>query len=894
MAAIFPPGVYPTLPATTFVLELNPGPESKYQIRDVGPQGSPTPIFVDLRYGDPLDNNSAFADVFRRARKYQGAPQALEIGPGCTFNKTFLGGQDTNKDTTIYWAPSFSSPISQFEPVRDVHVYARDPIAGRPRLNGWEMSARAQNNSGGSGFLNHQNGKTHGPVTFRGIDIHSNGGEYCIHSAIGERQSFGKFGWYDTQLVGEAGSFQASGFQYDCDMFMRAAYGQWELIDVTAVGAAREHFCYVDAMQGDSIFANCFCGPGLVDAPGNGRTMFQFVQRGDEGSNQNGPIEGSNELSGFGTIWVCNNVAQGCGRQGGHAYTFVGHLGEIRLIDNQALDCESGAYLFWSDWAKGLWTTAGLFLVADPLNPKLVEMPISGTAFNYGKVIADGMTATQAVPWPSSRTPVRFAGIADLEIGAFDIDMPDANRTMWFWQHNTSNNALDPLDNGNVKFLGSKVGATVSSYPGWVAGATKATYGSQDNNNQPQTGGAIPLATLNAMVDDDAGLIYPPWPQAGPGTINPSVVTPNPLVLSLSIPVVTATQPATIVVTPDPLVLSLSAPDVGVSAPITVSITPPLRLGLRFSNDLAVVHDVTVRPSPLRLRLTLPPVSAAGGPIVLVPDPLVLSLSTPAVSTLHPITIAPTPLSAALSMPAVAAQADALVTPDPLVLSLSTPVVGVQALVSVQPDPLRMGLRTPLVSVNDDLFVGPAPLVLSLSAPTVAAISPAIVTPDPLALRLTVPPVAIGGEFIQIAPLVLTLLLPETPIGDAPAPITFEVVLLASATEIDTDMATAPPVWSGTTVNFVGVFKHPSGALAGEAVDISGTTIREILLQDPNGGPAQSFGAAVVTDGADGKIQVERPLTLAGDWKMQAHVSGGGLDLFSAVVQFTVQHSLQT
>lgn len=81
---------------------------------------------------------------------------------------------------------------------------------------------------------------------------------------------------------------------------------------------------------------------------------------------------------------------------------------------------------------------------------------------------------------------------------------------------------------------------------------------------------------------------------------------------------------------------------------------------------------------------------------------------------------------------------------------------------------------------------------------------------------------------------------------------------------------------------------------AGTAVDLSGYSTLEILLDDPDGNTS-TLTASFTTDGTDGKIEAATTSGLideAGTWFVQAKVSDGTTTIRSRVAQIQVYDNL--
>lgn len=80
----------------------------------------------------------------------------------------------------------------------------------------------------------------------------------------------------------------------------------------------------------------------------------------------------------------------------------------------------------------------------------------------------------------------------------------------------------------------------------------------------------------------------------------------------------------------------------------------------------------------------------------------------------------------------------------------------------------------------------------------------------------------------------------------------------------------------------------------GVAVDISGSTTKDMLFRDP-GRNLITKPAGFVTDGADGKMKYVAAGDLNDDlglWEIQAHVVGTGYDYHSAIGKYVVARNI--
>lgn len=76
--------------------------------------------------------------------------------------------------------------------------------------------------------------------------------------------------------------------------------------------------------------------------------------------------------------------------------------------------------------------------------------------------------------------------------------------------------------------------------------------------------------------------------------------------------------------------------------------------------------------------------------------------------------------------------------------------------------------------------------------------------------------------------------------------------------------------------------------------DISGATVKKILLKKPDG-TVLTKDAVFVTDGKDGKIQyvtITGDLNAIGKWKVQAHLTFASGDWHSSIDDFQVDGNL--
>lgn len=490
------------LPPAKWRIELNAGGgANKYNLYDLV-AGGPA-ITTDNRFGLPLDDR-AMNDCLRRASKYEGALQTVNVDPGCNFTQTFVGGQTNGINYSHF------GPLSNPRPVKQVCVASTDP-ANKGRLRGIKFDRLVGSTNVGK----------HDEVWFADLEISSDtaNAKYCMNSALdpneGSLQAQGMIRLYRNEFTSPPGNF---GGEYGCDINIRFSYAQWDALENHFLGVPIQYNMYLDAIQGDSNFERNV-GHALASGKGPGRGFNQFVQRARTDGNQNGPFYGSSLIFGTGTINFIDNVVYGASSANGpKAYNFVGgHLGGlIRFHGNQALDSYSGGLIFWEDAGKGMHTTAGVFLFP--------PWPVSGTAFTFLEVDVQDFTLTLADPWPHPDTLCRFAGILDLKIGEFSITQPNSSRPdMWFWEW-PQDQPVDPLDNGLVKFLTAQVGASPSQYSGW-SGSNKARYGPTNVTPGPNM--------TNQDIDNLAdtyqaanGSQYPPWFVQGPGGVNPATVKP--------------------------------------------------------------------------------------------------------------------------------------------------------------------------------------------------------------------------------------------------------------------------------------------------------------------------------------------------------------------------------
>lgn len=95
---------------------------------------------------------------------------------------------------------------------------------------------------------------------------------------------------------------------------------------------------------------------------------------------------------------------------------------------------------------------------------------------------------------------------------------------------------------------------------------------------------------------------------------------------------------------------------------------------------------------------------------------------------------------------------------------------------------------------------------------------------------------------------------------------------------------------NGVGIIFRATIKDQDGA----AVDVSGSTTKEIVFKDEQGSTTVK-AAAYTSDGSDGRIQYATEvdvLSRPGNWEWQAHIVKGSDDWYTAPATFVVDKNL--
>jgi len=753
-----PPTSYPALPATTFVVELQPGYNggtvpNRYRIRNMATGGFFT---TDTRYGGPLDDK-ALADAIRRS----GPGNRIDIAPGCDLDFVSIGDTDTGKTYCAYWGPH----TGPFARIHDLYIVGVDPLA-RARIRRFGASRFVRDNMA----VTHDQGPLDA-LRFYRCDFHNPGGTtYCWSTPLGDQEVNGLFGFYDCECSGA----KNYGSLYDTKTCIRAGYARWEILELIG-GECEEHVIYVDAPQG-GFWARGVRNVTYAAAPAvprTGRTCIQLVQRAIA---DGGPIYGG--PPGFGNSRMEDCTADGCCENGASAFTVAGFLGTVDFIRLRSINSHGGGIVVWGDWGKGLHTTLGEFDSA--------PWPLSRTAFHTGAVAIEDFYFRAASPWTQPRDVIALAGASSVVLRGHDVDGSRAAIGCFSFAPGGGMNS-GPLDCGTLEFDVAVYGATPHTWPGFGATGGKVRYGY--TANPAQTGSGNGLLT-NAQIDALAGpnAAYPPWSQALAGI----VVSDAPAVALLEAPAATVGSSAVILLQPSAAAAATSAP------------APALALALALSPERAaatakapkVVAAVgtpivlspasaaasAAAPDPALALAMLPAAGKARAKLVdpalvlgqiLSPSAAAASPSAPAAGVSLALDLAPAAASAAASAPAAAlalrldpgaAQA-VLAAPDPLVTSN----------VVLQPSAAQASAQAPAAALALDLALQPAAAAVSTSAPIAAAgsfldLSPAAAqvsasAPAPaLALALALSPgAAAAAAQAPAAALVLEIALSPGP-----------------------------------------------------------------------------------------------------------------------------------
>lgn len=164
-----------------------------------------------------------------------------------------------------------------------------------------------------------------------------------------------------------------------------------------------------------------------------------------------------------------------------------------------------------------------------------------------------------------------------------------------------------------------------------------------------------------------------------PSGPDPTVLTPDPVVVSLAVPAVTIGLGA-LTIAPDAVaaVVAVVAPTVVLGGltispdPVTVLLTVP---------PVTIQAVLTIKPVPVAVSIAVPDPNILLGPLALTPDPVVVQLVIPAPSVQKVLRVLPDPVTVSLSVPDPRILKSLSLLPDPVTVDLLVPTPAVLRIV---------------------------------------------------------------------------------------------------------------------------------------------------------------------------------------------------------------------